>query len=81
YPCLVCPKTFATANRLMSHARTHTRVKSHACPFCSLLFYTRQDVDRHCYTHTKERRFACRCGKKFAREDALKRHVKAKGCG
>ncbi|KAJ3097312.1 hypothetical protein HDU97_004961 [Phlyctochytrium planicorne] len=82
--CTTCSRTFATAARLKCHIRTHQRKRLHPClhdPPCQKTFFTKQDQSRHMETHRGLRRFSCPgCGFGFVRGDALKRHVKAKGC-
>ncbi|KAJ3094458.1 hypothetical protein HDU96_001665 [Phlyctochytrium bullatum] len=84
-PIPSCSRTFATADRLRSHARTHARQRVYPCTHtphpCTKRFFTRQDQSRHLDTHRGERRFTCPgCAFGFVRPDALLRHVRAKRC-
>ncbi|KAJ3213144.1 hypothetical protein HDU67_003231 [Dinochytrium kinnereticum] len=82
-PISTCTRTFATLDRLRSHQRTHRRIRQHPCGWagCDKSFFTRQDVERHMDTHRGEKRYRCGgCGFRFARADAMVRHVRAKGC-
>ncbi|KAI8850425.1 hypothetical protein BC829DRAFT_389390 [Chytridium lagenaria] len=78
--CTVCGKRYPTTKSLRSHHVTHTRSRQHPCKYCQKSFYTVQDLERHIATHTKEKNHKCRCGVSFARSDALRRHMLAKGC-
>ncbi|KAI8607996.1 hypothetical protein BC830DRAFT_1038961, partial [Chytriomyces sp. MP71] len=47
-----------------------------ACSHCPCTFWRKQDAQRHEATHAVTKQFAClnKCGKSFARKDALGRH-------
>ncbi|TPX74430.1 hypothetical protein CcCBS67573_g04301 [Chytriomyces confervae] len=55
-----------------------TRARNHHCSMCSNTFVRRQDLTRHQLTHTrvkKEHVCLVGCGARFARADALARHL------
>ncbi|KAI8609370.1 hypothetical protein BC830DRAFT_1052922, partial [Chytriomyces sp. MP71] len=50
------------------------------CEECGQKFFRKQDKDRHLVTHSNTKIFACThpgCTKRFARKDALGRHIKS----
>ena len=53
--------------------------KSFQCTTCSATFKRSHDLRRHHRSvHSDVKPYNCRCGKRFARQDALKRHVSRK---
>ena len=70
-----CDKTFTRTYSLKAHLRTHSAIRPYKCSVCSRSFLRKHDCLRHIRIHTKERPYNCACGKSFARQDALKRHL------
>eukprot|EP00835_Amoeboradix_gromovi_P003673 NODE_252_length_12846_cov_0.309485.p4 type:complete len:227 gc:universal NODE_252_length_12846_cov_0.309485:8919-9599(+) len=70
-----CEKTFTRTYSLKAHLRTHSTVRPYKCSVCQRSFLRKHDCLRHIRIHTKERPYQCACGKSFARQDALKRHL------
>ncbi|KAI8837902.1 hypothetical protein BJ741DRAFT_602258 [Chytriomyces cf. hyalinus JEL632] len=58
------------------------RVRTFQCSHCPAYFWRKQDAQRHEVTHGSAKEFKCpnRCGKSFARQDALGRHLKSSKC-
>lgn len=87
FQCSLCPKRFTRAYNLRSHLRTHTDERPFVCPVCGKAFARQHDRKRHEGLHTGEKKFVCRgelrgggawgCGRRFARADALGRHVRS----
>ncbi|KAF7354265.1 Calcineurin responsive transcriptional factor [Mycena venus] len=84
YECPVagCGSTFTRRINLQGHIRAHSDERPFACGWdgCSKAFARLHDHKRHEQLHTIDRPFACEgCKKKFARLDALNRHLRSKG--
>lgn len=87
FQCSLCPKRFTRAYNLRSHLRTHTDERSFVCTVCGKAFARQQDRKRHEGLHAGEKKFVCKgnlangslwgCGRRFARADALFRHVRS----
>ncbi|CAD5123607.1 DgyrCDS11935 [Dimorphilus gyrociliatus] len=80
--CKVCRKCFRTTSALKVHLRTHTDSYAYNCPYenCSHKSREKGAMLRHIRTHTKERPYSCsKCGKTFAEQTSLSRHLKSKG--
>ncbi|TPX72608.1 hypothetical protein CcCBS67573_g05707 [Chytriomyces confervae] len=58
------------------------RTRMFQCSHCTATFWRKQDAQRHEVTHDSAKAFKCpnRCGKSFARRDALGRHLKSLKC-
>ncbi|TPX74420.1 hypothetical protein CcCBS67573_g04299 [Chytriomyces confervae] len=72
----------STSTALGSIPNAPLRQREFRCTHCPATFWRKQDAQRHEVTHGSARAFACPnlCGKKFARRDALGRHLKSSKC-
>ncbi|CAD6977395.1 unnamed protein product [Tilletia controversa] len=74
-----CGSTFTRKNNLDGHLRSHNNVRPFACPVpgCDKRFARRHDMNRHHDLHTNKKQHVCElCNRRFARLDALNRHLK-----
>ncbi|RPA73295.1 hypothetical protein BJ508DRAFT_198031, partial [Ascobolus immersus RN42] len=72
-----CGQTFSRVHNLKSHLLTHFKSKPFTClsSGCNAKFRRQHDLKRHQRLHSGGRPFECaKCGRKFARGDALARH-------
>ncbi|KAI8074997.1 hypothetical protein BC940DRAFT_213752, partial [Gongronella butleri] len=77
YACDFCDKVFHRAYNLKSHLLSHSKARPYVCRYegCPWRFSRPHDLRRHEALHSGHRPFACStCGKRFAREEALRRH-------
>ncbi|KAI2470710.1 hypothetical protein F4781DRAFT_421113 [Annulohypoxylon bovei var. microspora] len=84
FACTHCDKAFPQRHILKNHLRAHRDRRRFDCNVCGKSFFRKYDKDRHERLHG-EKKFACQghrikwgCGKRFAREDALKEHLMSK---
>ncbi|KAJ5856264.1 uncharacterized protein N7529_010208 [Penicillium soppii] len=87
FQCSLCPKRFTRAYNLRSHLRNHTDERPFVCTVCGKAFARQDDRKRHECLHSGENKFVCcgdlsddaqwGCGRRFARADALGRHLRS----
>lgn len=68
-----CDKKFTRISNIRAHIQTHLCDRPFVCPVCKKAFVRNHDLRRHYKGHL-EYQYVCPCGKKFPRQDALKRH-------
>lgn len=74
-----CGSTFTRKNNLDGHIRSHNNERPFVCPVpgCDKRFARRHDMNRHHDLHTNKKQHVCElCQRRFARLDALNRHLK-----
>ncbi|KAI9280101.1 hypothetical protein BY458DRAFT_501384 [Sporodiniella umbellata] len=81
FPCTFhgCRKVFTRPYNLKSHMKTHSPERPHACVYapCDWKFVRLHDLKRHELQHTNVKPYLCTyCQRRFARSDALRRHLK-----
>lgn len=74
-----CGKQFTRISNTRAHIQTHLSDRPFACQHCPKSFVRQHDLRRHEKSHN-DFNFECPCGKKFPRQDALKRHRIRKIC-
>lgn len=76
FRCSHCSKTFARADKLRLHERTHTGERPYPCSQCDKTFSRPDKLKIHQRVHTGERPYSCsHCGKKFTQSNGLKVHL------
>ena len=80
YECCMCNKLLGNRHKLRNHHRTHTREKPFECRLCEKIFSECSSLRKHILTHNMKT-FRCNnCGKSFARNDYLLKHLKSNVC-
>ncbi|KAK9468319.1 hypothetical protein V1512DRAFT_259220 [Lipomyces arxii] len=69
-----CGKTFGRRYNIRTHIQTHLSDRPHVCATCDARFVRQHDLRRHEKKHEGKKPYVCRCGKAFARQDAMMRH-------
>lgn len=69
-----CGKTFGRKENIKSHVQTHLNDRRYLCEHCKKCFVRLHDLKRHAKIHTGIKPYECKCGRTFARHDALTRH-------
>lgn len=88
FSCPVCAKIFTKRHSLKLHMKSHSTEKPYKCSKCEKTFARCHDMKRHEQLHKGIKVYRCEgvlrdghtkwgCGKKFARSDALTRHLRA----
>ncbi|KAI1086244.1 hypothetical protein F5B19DRAFT_175394 [Rostrohypoxylon terebratum] len=84
FKCTICTKHFTNRPFLERHERSHESSDGPKCTVCGKSFSRIYDRNRHERIHG-EKEFVCHgypvqwgCGKRFARDDALKEHLMSK---
>lgn len=67
-------ETFGRKENIKSHVQGHLKDRQYRCKLCKKTFVRQHDLKRHANIHTLKVVKACKCGKEFARADALTRH-------
>ena len=67
-------ETFGRKENIKSHVQGHLKDRQYRCKVCKKTFVRQHDLKRHANIHTLKVVKACKCGKEFARADALTRH-------
>ena len=75
--CLLCNNVIKNSSNFISHLRTHSGEKPHACNLCSQRFVKSTHLHRHKRSHTDEKPFCCDvCQNKFTSKDHLVIHTR-----
>ncbi|KAK2821314.1 hypothetical protein Q7C36_020657 [Tachysurus vachellii] len=76
YRCDLCGKSYAYAQVLEIHRRTHTGERPYHCKFCERRFNQKGHLIEHERIHTGEKPFICPiCGKRFIQSSQVRKHV------
>ncbi|KAG0081377.1 hypothetical protein BGZ90_008699 [Linnemannia elongata] len=71
-----CGRTFSRQFNLKSHGMTHETLRPYPCGQCDKTFARIHDRDRHEKSHVGKAYFCVVCQGKFARQDAVTRHLR-----
>lgn len=71
-----CGRTFSRQFNLKSHGMTHETLRPYPCDQCDKTFARIHDRDRHVKSHVGKAYFCVVCQGKFARQDAVTRHLR-----
>ncbi|KAL8582644.1 hypothetical protein ACOMHN_028709 [Nucella lapillus] len=75
YSCSVCSMTFYKKYNLTVHERIHSGFKPYTCPICQVSFSQKKSLEMHTKKH--EQGSLCNvCGKEYASQEVLKKHIK-----
>ena len=74
WKCKVCRRTFTQKVHAQSHAETHIKGVSHACPICSKKIRTRHSLRKHMYINHSELLTCNVCGKTGMSRSAYREH-------
>ena len=75
-PIKNCPKSFQFKNNLVTHIRTHYKIRPFICTYCSKTFNEKGNLKTHLRIHTGERPYQClECKKNFKALGQLKDHI------
>ncbi|XP_041921479.1 zinc finger protein 583-like [Alosa sapidissima] len=75
--CLLCGKSYSSADTLKAHMKIHNSEKSFICPTCGKAFKKSDYMRKHIRVHTGEKPYVCHlCGKAFPRSDSLADHMR-----
>uniref|UniRef100_A0A3B5PUD8 C2H2-type domain-containing protein n=1 Tax=Xiphophorus maculatus TaxID=8083 RepID=A0A3B5PUD8_XIPMA len=73
--CLLCSKTFQSAERLKAHQIVHSEERPHICSDCGASFKVLNSLKLHQRIHTGEKPYGCvECGASFSVSSSLKKH-------
>ena len=75
-PIKSCPKAFQFKNNLVTHIRTHFKIRPYICSYCFKAFNEKGNLKTHLRIHTGERPYQClECKKNFKTLGQLKDHI------
>lgn len=74
-----CDKSGTRRYNIRLHVQTHLLDRPYECVKCDKTFVRQHDLVRHEKIH-EEGEFGCECGKRFTRNDALRRHRQRNVC-
>ena len=74
--CMICNESFAYAQELKRHRRTHKHMESFVCDTCGKTFKSPSLLQQHQITHTNDRPFKCDiCSKALRNSTSLRLHM------